>query len=179
VTQLLQLDHPALVIDLVYGTPSNFTGQQIYSRPQALLHPHAAKCLYQAADQAAALGYRLHIWDTFRPTTAQWRLWQYLPDPRFVADPAIGSDHARGIAVDLTLEDADGQLLDMGTDFDDMRELASHGRMDIPVMAQKNRLLLLGLMQLSGFVFNPHEWWHYSLPNAEHYPLVDDIWHVC
>jgi len=178
-TKLLKLDHPALVIDLVYGTVRNFTGKKIYTQPQPLLHPQAAQCLYHAADQAQSLGLRLHIWDTFRPIAAQRMLWQHLPDPRFVADPAIGSEHARGIAVDLTLEDENNQLLDMGTDFDDMRELSYHGRVDIPVIAQKNRLLLLGLMQLAGFVFNPYEWWHYALPNSEAYAFIDDVWHVC
>jgi len=172
VTKLQQLDHPGLVIDLVYGTQHNFTGHIIYSNPQALLHEKAAACLYKAADLAQAMGLKLHIWDTYRSPHAQKILWQHLPDPRFVADPAIGSEHARAIAVDLTLEDENGQLLDMGTDFDEMREQSYHGRTDISVNAQKNRLLLLGLMQLAGFAFNRHEWWHYALPDAENYAFI-------
>jgi len=178
VTQLVEIDHPSLIIDLVYGTTHNFIGKKIYTQPQALLHPKAASCLYQAADLAQSLGLKLHIWDTYRSPAAQTILWQHLPDPRFVADPAIGSDHARGIAVDLTLADGSGRLLDMGTDFDEMREQSYHGRTDIPVEAQKNRLLLLGLMQLAGFIFNPHEWWHYALPHAETYAFIHDVKNV-
>jgi len=172
--KLIKIDHPGLIIDLVYSTTQNFVGKKIYQNSQALLHKQAASCLYQAADLAQAQGLKLHIWDTYRSPAAQRILWQHLPDPRFVADPAIGSDHARGIAVDLTLADESGQLFDMGTDFDEMKEQSYHGRTDIPIIAQRNRLILLGLMQLAGFVHNPHEWWHYALPDAESYAFIDD-----
>jgi len=173
VTQLIEIRHPGLVLDLVYATSNNFIGKQIYQQDRALLHPQAATCLYHAADMAVAMGFKLHIWDSYRSPAAQRMLWQYLPDPRFVADPAIGSDHARGIAVDLTLEDENGQCLDMGTNFDEMQEQSYHGRTDISAKAQKNRLLLLGLMQLAGFVFNPYEWWHYALPHANNYAFIE------
>jgi len=169
---LARLQHPNLVIDLVYGTPRNLTGKVLYPDPQPLLHHDAALCLYRAADLAQAQGLKLHLWDTFRPTWVQERLWQFLPDPNFVADPAVGSDHSRGIAVDLTLEDAHGALLDMGTDFDAAVIQSYHGNTDVSAAAQGNRLLLLGLMHLAGFAFNPHEWWHYALPNAGQYQVL-------
>jgi len=172
-TDLIEIAHPGFIIDLVYATTGNFIGKKIYQNPQALLHPQAAHSLYRAADMAVAMGLKLHIWDVYRSPKAQRMLWHHLPDPRFVADPLIGSDHARGIAVDLTLAQNDGRCLDMGTDFDEMQEQSYHGCITITAEAQKNRLLLLGLMQLAGFVFNPYEWWHYALPNAESYDFIE------
>jgi D-alanyl-D-alanine dipeptidase len=78
------------------------------------------------------------------------------------------------VAVDLTLIDADGQPLDMGTGFDDMRELSHQFFPDLPVAVQRNRLLLLGIMLSAGFRHIDSEWWHYELPDAEDYPLIDD-----
>jgi D-alanyl-D-alanine dipeptidase len=99
-------------------------------------------------------------------------LWNASPDPEFVADPAKGGPHNRGVALDLTLLDANGRELDMGTAFDALTPLSHHGRTDVPLQAQRNRLLLLGLMTAAGFEFYTNEWWHYQLFNARDYPVV-------
>ena len=140
----------------------------------ALLHPVALQALVRAAALAAAQDLRLRVLDAYRPSAAQWRLWQVLPDANYVADPRQGSIHNRGVAVDLTLTDADGVPLDMGTAFDDMTVQSGHGRTDVPVQVQRNRLLLLGLMALSGFAHNDFEWWHYNLPDWQSYPSLSD-----
>lgn len=173
---LKEVIHPAIDIDLRYATADNLTGRPIYDRPVALLHPDAHAALMHAADMAAAQRLRLRVFDAYRPVAAQWRLWNVLPDPDFVADPREGSVHARGVAVDLTLASADGTPLDMGTAFDEMTPLSGHGCSGIEPAAQAHRLLLLGLMVASGWEHHPNEWWHYNLRAwASHQPLRDEV----
>ena len=163
-------------IDLVYATPLNFTGRPIYRRAACHLHPDTATLLARASDLARRLGFRLKIFDAFRPAEAQWILWRHLPDPNYIADPRRGSPHSMGAAVDLTLVDAgDGRALDMGTGFDDMRPVSSHGDTTVSAEAQRNRALLLGVMTAAGFDFFRNEWWHYQLfkPRGR-YPLLSN-----
>ena len=163
-------------IALAYATADNFTGRPIYRRAGCYLHPDTADLVRRAVDLAAPLGYRLKILDAFRPSEAQWKLWEHCPDPDYIADPRRGSPHSMGAAVDLTLVDAaDGGEVDMGTGFDDMRPASWHGDTDIPVPAQRNRTILLGLMTAAGFDFYRNEWWHYQLfkPRGR-YPVLSD-----
>lgn len=163
-------------LDIVYATSANFTGKPVYARPACYLLPEAADCLRRAVDLAAPLGYRLRVFDGFRPSEAQWKLWEHTPDPEFIADPRRGSPHSMGAAVDVTLIDvATGQDLNMGTPFDDLRPLSHHGVMEISAEAQRNRIVLLGLMTAAGFDFFRNEWWHYQLFNARaRYPVLSD-----
>ena len=108
------------------------------------------------------------------PVEAQWALWNARPDPEFLADPRRGSPHSRGVAVDLTLLDGGGRELDMGTAFDAFTPLSHHGRTDVSAEAQRNRLLLMGLMTAAGWDFYRNEWWHYQLFDARRYPLICD-----
>jgi len=163
-------------LDIVYATGRNFTGAPVYARPACFLLPEAADCLARAVEIAAPLGYRLKVFDGFRPAEAQWKLWEHTPDPAFIADPRRGSPHSMGAAVDLTLVDAaSGEELDMGTGFDDLRPLSHHGVLEVPVTAQRNRALLLGIMTAAGFDFFRNEWWHYQLfkPRGR-YPVLSD-----
>lgn len=162
-------------IALAYATADNVTGKAIYRRAEAQLHPQAAEALQRAIALAAPLGLRFKVFDAFRPVEAQWCLWEAFPDPEFVADPRLGSNHTRGVAVDLTLIDAaSGVELDMGTGFDDFRPAAHHGRSDVSVEAQRNRAILLGLMTAAGWDWNRYEWWHYQLFDPLRYPLLSD-----
>ena len=163
-----------VLIDLAYATPRNLTGKPVYRRALCYLHPEAAAKLARAVELAAALGLRLKIFDAFRPSEAQWLLWNACPDPNFLADPRRGSPHSRGAAVDLTLIDAEGKELEMGTTFDAFTPLSHHGNTEVPVAAQRNRFLLLGLMSAAGWDFYGNEWWHYQLFNARQYPLLGD-----
>ncbi|MGH7004056.1 MAG: M15 family metallopeptidase, partial [Alphaproteobacteria bacterium] len=111
----------------------------------------------------------------FRPSEAQWVLWRARPDPNFLADPRRGSPHSRGVAVDLTLVDSNKRELDMGTGFDAFTPLSYHGiTAGIGTEAQRNRLVLLGIMTSAGWDFYRNEWWHYQLFNAREYPLLSD-----
>ena len=169
--------HP-VEINLAYATSDNFTGAPVYGQAHAWLHFDAYAALERAAKLAAPLGYRLRILDAFRPTEAQWKLWNHTPDPNFLADPNKGSPHSRGVAVDLTLLEPHGdgvwQELDMGTAFDAFTPLSYHGVTEIHADAQRNRLILLGIMTSAGWDFYRHEWWHYQLFNARNYPLISN-----
>ena len=102
-------------------------------------------------------------------------LWKAKPDPNFLADPRKGSPHSRGVALDLTLIDSAGRDLDMGTAYDAFTPLSYHGVTNgIGVEAQRNRLVLLGIMTSAGWDFYRNEWWHYQLFNAREYPLLAD-----
>ena len=160
--------------DIAYATARNFTGAPIYTRAAAYLHPEAAAALKRAIALAAAVGLRLRIYDAFRPTEAQWKMWNHTPDPEFLADPRRGSPHSRGVAVDVTLLGRDGVALDMGTPFDSFRPQSHHAATDIPAEAQRNRFLLLGLMSAAGWDFYRNEWWHYQLFEPRRFPLLSD-----
>ncbi len=161
-------------LQIAYATADNFTGSPVYSRAACYLHPEAEECLRETIRLAGSLGYRIKIFDAFRPTEAQWKLWEHTPDPEFLADPRRGSPHSRGVAIDLTLCDENGDELDMGTGFDEFSPLSHHGATDIPKQAQLNRHILLGIMTSSGWDFYRNEWWHYQLFNSKQYPLLSD-----
>lgn len=162
-------------LDIAYATERNPTGRPVYTRAACYLHRDAEEKLRRAADLARPLGYRFRIFDAFRPAEAQWVLWNACPDPDFLADPRRGSPHSRGVAADVTLLDKDGVELDMGTGFDAFTPLSHHGCRDIPVAAQRNRLVLLGIMSAAGWDFYGKEWWHYQLFDARRrYPLLSN-----
>lgn len=161
-------------IDIVYATPRNFTGKPVYARPGCYLHRDAAARLAAAVELAALHGLRLRIFDAFRPSEAQWVMWNHTPDPEFLADPRRGSPHSRGVAVDLTLIDGAGRALDMGTGFDAFTPLSHHGNRGIDAEAHRNRHLLLGIMTDAGWDFYRNEWWHYQLFNSRDYDLLGD-----
>lgn len=160
--------------DIAYAGPDNFTGAPVYARPACYLHADAAEALRRAAALAAVHGLKLLVYDAFRPSEAQWVLWNHAPDPEFVADPRRGSPHSRGVAVDLTLVDGGGKVLDMGTGFDAFTPLSRHGSRGVPPEAQANRHFLLGLMTAAGWDFYRNEWWHYQLFDPARYELLGD-----
>jgi len=162
-------------IDLRYATADNFTGKPVYrADARCFLHTEAASKLAVAITLAKTQGYRFTIYDAYRPSEAQWNLWNHTPDPNFLADPRRGSPHSRGVAVDLTLCNWNFTPLDMGTAFDEFHPRSHHGRTDINAEAQRNRLLLMGIMTTAGWDFYRNEWWHYQLFNSRSYALYAD-----
>lgn len=168
-----------VLIDLVYAGPNNLIGKAVYATARCLLHREAEPHLKKAVEIAALAGLRLKVLDAYRPPEAQEIFWRHLPDPRYVADIVQGSNHSRGVAVDLTLVDEQGQELDMGTSFDAMIELSHHFNPKLPIPAQRNRLWLLAIMTQAGFRRIDSEWWHYELPEALAYPLISDATVPC
>lgn len=172
--QLIHID-PAdygVEIDLIYAQAGNFTRTIVYDHPLCLLHPAAAQALRRCALSARECGLRIRVMDAFRSQRAQEILWSVAPDPDYVADPAIGSNHTRGVALDVTLIDSQGRALDMGTAVDTMHPASHHFCAAHPVEVQINRMRLLTIMLEAGFVHHPREWWHYQLPHPERYPLI-------
>jgi zinc D-Ala-D-Ala dipeptidase len=174
-SDLVEITNPSILIDLAYAGPHNFTGQTLYRENRAFLLCQTARALDIAASAVTARGLRLVLLDAFRPVAVQQILWNFRPDPEFVADPKVGSDHSRGTAVDVTLADASGYL-DMGTGFDVAAPQSHHDRDDIGASARKNRAILREAMAIAGFEENPFEWWHYALKALHGYPIIDD-WH--
>ena len=120
---------PDIYTDLRYATDNNFTGQAIYDFSGAYLRYGTVQKLAAVQETVAESGCSLLIWDAFRPASAQFRLWEICPDPAYVANPEKGfSSHSRGNTVDVTLVTADGQPVDMPTDFDDFTALALQRR---------------------------------------------------
>ncbi|MDV7338117.1 D-alanyl-D-alanine dipeptidase [Terasakiella sp. A23] len=163
-----------VVLDMKYATADNFTDEPVYTKPFCFLHEEAEGLLCEAIDIADKLGYRFRIFDAFRPSEAQWKLWNHTPDPDFLSDPRRGSPHSRGAAIDLTLIGPDGKDLDMGTGFDEFTPLSHHGNKEISVEAQQNRILLMGIMTTANWDFYRNEWWHYQLFNARRLPTFSD-----
>ena len=164
-----------VVLELAYATENNFTGKPVYQQPLCLIHIEAAKKLQRAIEVLQPLGLKLKIWDAFRPQEAQQALYDAVPNPEYVSHPQTGvRPHCRGIAVDLTLVDRYGDELEMGTAFDDFRPLAHHGNDQVSDLAQKNRLMLAGVMNIAGFNPIQSEWWHYQLPDADLYPVLKE-----
>ena len=162
-------------ISLAYATPHNFTGKPVYrSDAKCYLHPEAAEKFFTAVKLAKTHGLTFRVFDAFRPSEAQWKLWEHTPDPHFLADPRRGSPHARGVAIDLTLCTLSGDDLDMGTAFDAFTPFSHHGNTEISVEAQQHRLLLMGIMTTAGWDFYRNEWWHYQLFKPRQYTLFTD-----
>ena len=128
-------------IDLLYATKKNFTGKQIYKKKDCYLHKEAVPLFKKSIELAAKLNLKLKIYDAFRPTEAQWKLWNHTPDENFIANPKKGSPHSRGVAIDLTLINKNNYELNMGTNFDNFSSKSSHGNIDISREAQKNRFI--------------------------------------
>lgn len=162
-------------LDLRYATDANLAGRRLYRRAAFLLNAEAAAALSRAAALARPLGLRLRVFDAFRPIEVQRALARLFPGSSYVSDPRHGSvPHCRGAAVDLTLTDASGTALDMGTDFDELSPAAHHGNTDLAPEAQRNRALLLGLMTAAGWDFYTREWWHYQLFQPRRFPVLSD-----
>ena len=153
----------------------NFVGRAVYAPgARAALRPEAKACLEKAAAAAQDCGLSMIVYDAYRPAAVQDIFWAAISDPRYVADASQGSNHTRGTAIDVSLIDANGQLLDMGTAFDTMTDAAHHGHQGLSHQINRNRNLLLGIMMHSGFTTIPTEWWHYELPNSEQYDLIPE-----
>jgi len=160
-------------IDLKYSTADNFTGQVIYDFDRPLLRYGTVKKLMAVQDELRAMGLSLKIWDGFRPTQAQFRLWELYPDPQYVSDPNKGfSGHSRGNTVDLTVVEADGGEIPMPTGYDDFTALADRDYSDVPEQAAENAAMLEELMTRYGFRGYEKEWWHYT--DTTEYPVIED-----
>jgi len=173
-TDVMDLDS-SIILDLKYATTDNFVKTQMYDCGRCFLRPKVAKAVISAHQNLKKQGLGLKMFDCYRPRPIQWKLWEKVPDPRYVADPRKGSMHNRGSAVDLTIVDSLGNELEMGTPFDFFGRKAYHAYTDLPQEVLKNRTLLEETMEGLGFAPISTEWWHYSF-RTERYELSDMLW---
>lgn len=172
-----------VVVDMKYSTEDNFMKADVYGGfHRCFLSPVAADMFARACAELRKNHPHLqfHIWDALRPRSIQAQFYQHLegtPFQNYVAAPHPGSLHNFGMALDLTLQTKDGELLDMGTGFDDFRDLAQP-KLEEKFLASgeltteqlKNRLLLRSLLEGQGFKVLEHEWWHFNaLPKDQVY----------
>lgn len=164
---------PSAIVDLRYSTNQNFTGQQLYPKQTTTyVRLAVAKALHKVQEELAASGYVLKIWDAYRPYSVTKKMWDIIGDERYVANPAKGSGHNRGLAIDLTLV-KDGIETNMGTGFDNFSDTAHHDFSRLPGEVLQNRKLLRTTMEKFGFRALDTEWWHYSWPNDRNYDVLD------
>lgn len=164
---------PGAIFDIRYATTNNFLGQRIYTAPGCFLRRSTAEKLKAVQMELERSGLRLKIFDAYRPLSAQRQLWKLKPDSRYVANPARGSRHNRGAAVDVTLARKDGTELPMGTGYDDFTEQAHRDFGDLPRAVIENRQRLEAIMVKHGFVPLRTEWWHFDDAGWERSELLD------
>jgi D-alanyl-D-alanine dipeptidase len=167
---------PDIVLDLRYNTTANFTSQKLYSTDEALIAHGVAKRLKLVQDSLRVRGLGLKIYDGYRPRAIQYLMFEIHPDTEFVADPAKGSLHNRGAAIDLSLVNlTTGEELPMPTPFDWFGPEASHSYEGNLLPQQiANRALLRTMMeQVGGFTRYEAEWWHYTHRPLVSLPLLD------
>lgn len=167
---------PGLVYDLRYATKNNFMHRRMYDAGTitTYLRLPAARALQQVQQELAVKGMGLKIFDAYRPYAVTVKFWELVKDERYVANPAKGSGHNRGIAVDLTIIDKKtGKELDMGTGFDNFTDTAHHAFTSLPATVLQNRQLLKSLMEKYGFKPLDSEWWHYFIPESSRFAILD------
>ena len=164
---------PDIYVELMYATENNFTGVRIYDFTDAYLRYGTVKKLANVQKELKEQGYRLKIWDAYRPFEAQQKLWEVYPDPNYVANPANGmKKHNLGGTVDITMVAADGSVISMPTEFDDFSLKADRDYSDIEdEEAVKNVMILQNAMENNGFTGYQGEWWDYS--DTVEYEAVD------
>jgi D-alanyl-D-alanine dipeptidase len=170
--ELIKLDD-SFVIDIKYATTDNFTKKKIYTMPICLINKNTAQKLINANNEFKTLGYRIKVFDAYRPFSAQQVLYDAASDKSFVANPKKGSIHNRGAAVDVTLVDMDGNEIEMPSGYDEFSERAYLKYTDCDQKLIENRELLGKYMVKYGFKRISNEWWHFEDTNAKDYPLLD------
>ncbi len=160
--ELIRLDS-TFILDMRYATPNNFLKEKVYACAECLLRTAAAEALIHAHTILKKKGYRIKLFDCYRPLDVQKKMWKIMPDDRFVGNPyGNGSKHNKGVAVDLTLTDSQGHELDMGTPFDFFGREAYHAYTHLPTEVLERRRVLKQVMMEAGFSPITSEWWHYS-----------------
>lgn len=168
-----------LVIDLRYATTNNFTGKQIYpSISFAALREETAEKLLNANEELYQLGYRIKIWDAYRPYRYQFKLREVAEEQNpktasYIANPQTGSNHNRGTSVDITITDLQGREVDMPTDFDHFGLESSITYTGCTKEQIKNRELLGTIMEKHGFRRINSEWWHFDDVDSKNYDILD------
>jgi len=173
--ELVKLD-PTIKLDIRYASANNFLGTQVYTQARAFLERPAAEALVLVSHQLRDQGYGLIIHDGYRPWYVTKIFWDATPDDKkkFVANPAEGSKHNRGCAVDLSLYDLKtGEEIQMPSGYDEMTERAYANYPGGTVDERAHRSLLREAMEKQGFKVIPDEWWHFDYKDWKLYPIIN------
>lgn len=173
--ELVQLDS-TIKLDIRYATSNNFLGTPVYTQARAFLQRPAAEALLRAHRELKAQGYGLMIHDGYRPWYVTKIFWDATPNDKkiFVADPAEGSRHNRGCAVDLSLYDLKtGEEVKMPSGYDEMSDRAFADYAGGTAEERARRGLLRQAMEKQGFKVYPQEWWHFDYKDWKQYPILN------
>jgi D-alanyl-D-alanine dipeptidase len=164
------------VYDMKYASSDNFLNEKVYDCGECFLRLKTVKALVKANEIFKKQGLRIKLFDCYRPLDIQKKMWKIVSNPEYVADPAKGSIHNRGGAVDITLVDKNGKELDMGTQFDFFGIEASHAYTKLPQNIKSNRQLLKKIMTANEFNSFDSEWWHYNLKSGLQDKVSNEKW---
>jgi zinc D-Ala-D-Ala dipeptidase len=175
--EIVKLD-PAIHLDVRYATSNNFTGRPVYRQARAFLQRPAAEALVRVNRSLHDKGYGLVVFDGYRPWSVTKHFWEITPKEKrekgFVANPAKGSKHNRGAAVDLSMyELATGAEADMPSSYDEFSDRADPDYKGGTAEQRGRRDLLRAEMEKEGFTVDPGEWWHFNYKGWEQYPILD------
>ncbi|MBV8974340.1 MAG: M15 family metallopeptidase [Sinobacteraceae bacterium] len=171
--ELTALD-PTIKLDIRYATSRNFLGTPLYSQGRAFMQRPAAEALVRVQRSLKAEGYGLLVYDAYRPWYVTKLFWDAMPPEKhkFVADPAEGSRHNRGCAVDLTLYDLKtGGAVSMTSLYDEATERAYPDYAGGTAEQRRSRDLLRRHMEAEGFTVYEYEWWHFDYRDWKSYAI--------
>ncbi len=167
---------PSIKLDIRYATSNNFMGTPLYSSARSFMQRPVAEALKQIHQALKPQGYGIMVHDSYRPWYVTKMFWDATPGPSkiFVANPAKGSRHNRGSAIDLTLYDlATGKAVPMVGGYD---EFSQRSYPDYPggtSLQRWHRELLRHAMEKEGFTVNINEWWHFDHKDWSSYPILN------
>jgi zinc D-Ala-D-Ala dipeptidase len=160
-------------LDIRYATTNNFLKRKLYSTAKCALRSSVAQKLGKVQTDLEKIGLGLKVYDCYRPFSVTKQMWEVLPDPNYVANPARGSRHNRGAAIDLTLVDRTGKELEMPTPYDDFTTKAHRNYAGGSAQSRKNRQLLEDAMKKQGFIGISTEWWHFDSEDWQKFAILD------
>ncbi|MBX7221768.1 MAG: M15 family metallopeptidase [Blastocatellia bacterium] len=173
--ELVQLD-ATLKLDIRYARKDNFLGRPVYAEARAFLQKPAAEALVRVQNSLKKQGLGLVVFDGYRPWAVTKVFWDAMPADKkiFVADPAKGSKHNRGCAIDLTLCDLNtGKPLPMPSGYDETSERAYPTYPGGTKAERTNRDILRQAMEAEGFKVYEYEWWHFDYKDWKEYPILN------
>jgi len=173
--ELRKLDK-TIKLDIRYATPNNFVGRTVYTEARAFLQRPAAEALVRIHRKLKEQNLGLVIFDGYRPWSVTKLFWEVTPEDKrkFVANPATGSRHNRGCAVDLSLYDLKtGENIEMPSEYDEFTERAYPTYEGGTEEQRKMRDLLRRMMESDGFTVNSNEWWHFDYKDWQDYGIYD------
>jgi|TARA_R100000479_G_scaffold33554_2_gene13846 D-alanyl-D-alanine dipeptidase len=158
-----------------YATENNFIGEVLYDCAKCLLVKEVAEALVKANQYFCEKGYKIKLYDCYRPLDVQKQMWAKVPRATYVANPYDGASvHNRGAAVDITLVTLEGCYVEMGSDYDYFGREAHIDNYNFSEEILANRKLLIEGMRKHGFKTIRTEWWHYGYQKNWQYPVLNE-----